>query len=102
MRFEQGRMALNKSGFSFDLNGGASKGPSHVVRAARDPVSIPTEPSIVALAQRCLCVLGLGSNCFTLTNVYGVIREVPYGASYEDWKKIAEELLAESMEEDAR
>jgi hypothetical protein len=30
------------------------------------------------LAKRCLCILGLGVNCYTLTNVYGVVADVPY------------------------
>lgn len=100
MKFDQGRMALDKAGFSFDLNASQSRGPSHIVRAARDPVSIPTEPAIVALAKRCLCVLGLGVNCYTLTNVYGVAADVPYGASTEEWRIIAEDLLKQAMEED--
>lgn len=95
-------MGFEKPGFSFDLNGASSKGPTHVVRAARDPVSIPTEPAIVELAKRCLCILGLGSNCYTLTNVYGVTAEVPYGASVQEWTKIATGLLEAAIAEDAR
>ncbi len=100
MKFDQGRMAIAKPGFNIDLNGGGSRGPSYVVRAARDPISIPTEPGIVALAKRCLCVLGLGVQCYTLTNVYGVTESVPYDATLGDWTRIAEDLLAQAMKED--
>ena len=68
-----------------------------VVRAAKDPVLVPTEPAIVELAKNCLCILGLGKDCYTLTSVYGVVREVPYDASFEDWTIIAERMLREAM-----
>jgi hypothetical protein len=69
------------------------RGGFRVVRAAKDPVAVPTDPSIVAIAEKALCHLGLGVNCFTLTNVYGVEVEIPYGASVEQWQNAANALL---------
>ncbi len=101
MRFDIGRNHPH-----FNLNGGVNgyspNDYKRVVRAAKDPVAIPTDPIIVGIAERCLCHLGLGEDCFTLTNVYGVVREIPYGASVAEWTKIAEELLALAIEEDSR
>lgn len=101
MRFDVGR---NHPQFNLNggINGQGSEDYKRVVRAAKDPVSVPTDPAIVELAERCLCHLGLGEDCFTLTNVYGVVRDVPYGASIQDWTKIAEELLELAMEENFR
>lgn len=101
MKFDIGR---NHAQFNLNggLNGSREDDYKRVVRAARDPVSVPTDPVIVAIATANLCRLGLGPNCFTLTNVYGVESEVPYGASLEDWKRIAADLLQQAMEEDAR
>jgi hypothetical protein len=70
----------------------------HVTRAARDPVAIPTDPTIVGIAEKALCHLGLGTNCFTLTNVYGIETEVPYGASVEQWQAAADKLLKGAMD----
>lgn len=70
----------------------------HVTRAAKDPVQIPTDPTIVAIAEKALCHLGLGPNCFTLTNVYGIEVEIPYGASVEQWQNAANKLLERAMD----
>lgn len=70
----------------------------HVTRAARDPVAVPTDPTIVAIAEKALCHLGLGTNCFTLTNVYGIEMEVSYGASVEQWQAAADKLLQGAMD----
>jgi hypothetical protein len=69
-----------------------------VIAAARDPVAIPTDPTIVAIAEKALCHLGLGTNCFTLTNVYGIEMEIPYGASVEQWQAAADKLLKGAMD----
>lgn len=101
MKFEIGRNHAQ-----FDLNGGINGSREddykRVVRAARDPVQVPTDPVIVEIATTNLCLLGLGVQCFTLTNVYGVERDVPYGASVEEWQRIAAELLQLAMDEDAK
>lgn len=70
-----------------------------VIRAAKDPVQIPTDPVIVEIAAKALCHLGLGVNCFTLTNVYGIEVEVSYGASIEQWQNAANTLLEMAMVE---
>lgn len=70
-----------------------------VVGAAKDPVAIPTDPAIVDIAVKALCHLGLGINCFTLTNVYGIEIEIPYGASVEQWQNAANQLLERAMNE---
>jgi hypothetical protein len=69
-----------------------------VVSAAKDPVAIPTDPIIVEIAKKALCHLSLGTNCFTLTNVYGIEVEVPYGASVEQWQAAADKLLKGAMD----
>jgi hypothetical protein len=69
-----------------------------VVSAAKDPVGIPTDPAIVEIARQALCHLGLGTNCFTLTNVYGMEIEVPYGATVEQWRALANKFLKTTME----
>ena len=68
-----------------------------IVQSARDPVGVPTDPTIVAIAEKALCHLGLGINCFTLTNVYGIEVEVPYNASVEQWQNAANQLLEMAM-----
>lgn len=70
----------------------------HVTRAAKDPVCVPTDPIIVGIAEKALCHLGLGTNCFTLTNVYGVEVEISYGASVEQWQNAANQLLERAMD----
>jgi hypothetical protein len=70
-----------------------------VIRAAKDPVTIPTDPMIVEIATNALCHLGLGHNCFTLTSVYGIEAEVPYGATVDEWQRIATRLLKGAMDE---
>lgn len=69
-----------------------------VIRAAKDPVQVPTDPVIVDIAKRALCHLGLGTNCFTLTNVYGLEVEVPYSATVEHWEAAAQKFLKTTME----
>lgn len=101
MRFDIGRNHPQ-----FDLNGGNNGSREddykRVVRAARDPVAVPTDPVIVEIATRNLCHLGLGVQCFTLTNVYGKERDVPYNATIQDWERIAGELLTLAMAENAK
>ena len=103
MKFDSGRNHKD-----FDLDGfklrsfPLKNGQGHVVRAARDPVQVPTDLVIVSIAELHLGRLGLGVQCFTLTNVYGVERDVPYGASVEEWQRIAAELLQLAMDEDAK
>lgn len=70
-----------------------------VIRAAKDPVCVPTDPVIVAIAAKALCHLGLGVNCFTLTNVYGIEIGIPYGATVEQWQSAADRLLERAMAE---
>lgn len=95
MRFDVGRQHA-----TFDLNGHQPAGGyKTVVRAARDPISIPTDPTIVALATKHLCHLGLDqeAGCFTLTSVYGIVAQVPYGATLDEWETAAKILLKGAM-----
>lgn len=110
MRFEGGR-TLSKSGFDFALDaslrgiGGNEfnkEDLAKTARTARDAIAIPTDPVIVEIAERNLCHLDLAPGCFTLTNVYGIKEQVPYGASVEDWERIASGLLQLAMEENER
>ena len=101
MQFTGGRKHPNPQ---FDLNGGLNGAGENdykrVVRAARDAVQVPTEPAIAYIAEKALCKISLGVNCFILTNVYGAEAPVPYGASLEDWQRIATSLLNKAMNEE--
>lgn len=81
----------------FDIGGGMPRGPSHVVRAARDAVRPPEDPEILALLKRTLCRAQLGVNCFEIVSVDDAITEIGYGATFEQWKKTCERILAESI-----
>jgi hypothetical protein len=99
MRFDLGHgNALSKAGFSFELDKASVKMPNGMVMAARDPVMPPSDPELVKAAEAALCVMGLGVNCFLVTNVYGVVREVPYGAPLSVWHQTFAELLKQAME----
>jgi hypothetical protein len=98
MRFDSG----SRGHPQFNLDSGMPRGPKHIVLAAKDPVAIPTEPAIVEIAAKNLCVLGLGVQCFTLTNVYGIEVDVPYGATVAEWEAAARKLLEMAMAEDAQ
>lgn len=73
--------------------------PTRVLCAAKDSVSLPTEPAVLAIIEKALCIPSLGHNCYVLTNVYGTEAEVPYGASLEQWEKIANDLLDKALRE---
>ncbi len=97
MRGDNGRAPILKPGFDFKLDNARPRGPTFIIRPARDAISIPEEPAVVEIAKKNLCKLGLGENCYTLTNVYGVKAFVPYNASLNEWRRIAEDLLAKAM-----
>jgi hypothetical protein len=97
MRFDSGTRGHPQ----FNLDSAMPRGRTDVVRAAKDPVAIPTEPAIVAVAEKALCRLGLGFQCFTLTNVYGIEVDVPYGSTVVEWQNAANQLLEMAMKEDA-
>jgi hypothetical protein len=73
--------------------------PRNRIIAARDPIAIPTEPWVVAVAEKALCVISLGHNCYVLTNVYGDEATVPYEALQPEWERIAYGLLAKALRE---
>jgi hypothetical protein len=79
------------------LNNASRHGRTDIIRAARDPVQVPTEPDIVRIIENSLCVCTLGHNCYVLTNVYGVELTVPYGASLIQWQNAANQLLEQAM-----
>lgn len=101
MRFDVGRNHPQ-----FDLNGGNNGNGAddykRVVRAARDPISVPTDPVIVELATKSLCHLGLDqeAGCFTLTSMYGIVEHIAYGASLAEWEAAAARLLKGAMSEE--
>jgi hypothetical protein len=64
-----------------------------------DRVRVPTEPCITALCEKALCVISVGHNCYILTNVYGDEAEVPFGALFPEWERIAYGLLAKALRE---
>jgi hypothetical protein len=89
MRHLEGR---GKREDGFDLDGGQSRGPTVVVRAARDAVKFPDDPTIVGIVEKAMCIGRLGENCYVIKNVYGDERAVPYGASLETWRLLTQEL----------
>jgi len=95
VRFDNGRGHAH-----FNLDATPPSGYKTVIRAAKDPISVPTDPAIVELATRNLCHLGLGEDCFTLTNVYGIEAKVPYGATAAEWEQAAAKLLSGAMSEE--
>lgn len=70
-----------------------------MVRAARDPVQVPTEPAIVDLLTKFLCVCTLGEDCYIVTGAGGGQRIVPYGAQLRSWEVATAELFLEAMNE---
>lgn len=92
MRFDGGRGHPQ-----FDLSGAVSQGPKTVVRAAKDPVSPPTEPVIVSILESTLCQCKVGDNCFVVWNPYHEERDVPYDATVAEWNQICTELLASAL-----
>lgn len=77
----------------FNLTGGTSQGPLKIVRAARDPVKFPNDPTIMKIVDDAMCIGSLGENCYVIKNVYGHSRTLPYGASLEAWRLMTQELL---------
>jgi hypothetical protein len=101
MKFNEGRgQGISKTGFHFDLDGGRERGAAYIVRAGKDPVRLPESLEIVDLLKRCLCTVKLGYNCYVVTNVYGDERDVPYGATLDEWQSTCEDLLRIAMERD--
>lgn len=95
MRLLEGRVAREDN---FDLNGGQPRGPTVIVRAARDAVKFPDDPTINEIVDKAMCLkggngTGLGENCYVIKNVYGDERAVPYGASLETWHLMTQELM---------
>lgn len=93
MRFDGGRLHPQ-----FDLNGGQTRGPTVVSRAAYDPVRPPQEPAIVKLLDDNLCVCRVENGGYAVRNPLGDLRMVKYGAPLSDWKQACEELMAQAME----
>lgn len=60
---------------------------------------MPTDPDITSIAEKALCLITLGVNCYVLTNVYGDVAEVPYGALIPDWERIAYGLLDKALKD---
>jgi hypothetical protein len=82
-----------RAGSNVDWTGSEYKGPTTIVRAAKDPVRVPEEPSIVALLQRCLCTARVGEDCYVVKGMTGDERTVPYGGSQKEWDDVCNELL---------
>lgn len=82
----------------FNLDTGMPRGPTHVVRAAKDPVTVPgADPLIEDLLRRTLCRAQLGVNCYEVIGMNDRTMEIGYGASLDEWTRICGKLLAESL-----
>lgn len=75
------------------------RGRTEIVRAAKDPVSVPQDPSICSIVERCLCRVAIGEDCYIVTGVSGAQRIVRYGAFLAEWETVCSELLAVAMKE---
>lgn len=96
-----GRPLMDKGDFQFNLDGGMSQGPKHIVKPARDPIAqVPEDPQIIALLQRCLCRAKLGEGCWEITSVTGKVTTVSLGATLGMWTHVCENLLKAAMLED--
>jgi hypothetical protein len=95
MRFSGSRGHKN-----FDLDGGLFKGRAVIVRAAKDPVQVPQDETILAVIKRCLCRVELGEDCYIVIGLVGTKRTVPYGAPMSTWEEVCEELLEEAIKSD--
>lgn len=93
MRFDGGRNHEH-----FNLDGGLPRGPTHIVYAAKDPVQVPTQPEIVEGAEKALCTIKVGVNEYVVTNVYGHMKAVPFGAPIESWDAVFSDLLKQAMD----
>jgi hypothetical protein len=84
--------------FNVDV-GLPNKGRTEVLRAAKDPVSVPQDLEIVAIIESSLCRVSLGEDCYVVTGVTGGQRVIRYGAPTSDWAATCKELLDEAINE---
>lgn len=94
------RLMTGRNHPDFDLDGGLPQGIKTVIRAARDPIcETPQDTAIIALLQRTLCRAKLDreSQQWEITSVIGTVAYLPYGALFQDWMDVCENLLAEAM-----
>ena len=90
MRLLEGR-ASRADGW--DLNGGQPQGPKVIIRGAKDPVTFPTDPSLLKTMTDNMCLGQMGEDCYILKNVYDDIRKVRYGATVAEWDTACTELF---------
>lgn len=78
---------------NFNLDGGMSAGPKNIIRAAKDPVSLPQGADVLELLSKSLCRVTLGENCYEVRGMDGTVINIPYGVSMDVWVKTCAELL---------
>lgn len=82
----------------FNLDGGLPRGPATILKAAVDPVKVPTEPSIVAVIQRCLCKVEMGEDCWVVKGMTGDVETVSYNDPITRWVEVCERLLKKALD----
>lgn len=96
------RLMTGRNHPQFNLDGGMPQGSKTVIRAAKDPIcEEPQDPAIQALLQRTLCRAKLDreSQQWEITSVIGTVAYIGYGAVFQDWLDVCENLLAEAMKD---
>ena len=58
----------------------------------------PEDPDIVGLLSRCLCSVKVSYNAYEVRSVLGTVVEIPFGAPFEQWRTVCEQLLATAMQ----
>lgn len=81
----------------FDLDGGLPKGPAQIIKSSIEPVRPPTEPSIVAVIERCLCKVEVGADGWVVKGMTGDTEFVSYNDPIAKWTEVCERLLAKAM-----
>lgn len=81
----------------FNLDGGLPRGATNIVQAAKDPVRLPEDPSIVSLVERCLCKVSLGEDCWIVKGMSGDEETVSYNDPPSRWVEVCERLLEKAL-----
>lgn len=83
----------------FNLDGGMPRGPSTIIKASIEPVKPPTDPTLVAVIERCLCKVKMGEDGWIVTGMSGAEEFISYNDPATKWSEVCERLLEKAMTE---
>lgn len=86
----------------FNLDGGAPQGPKYIIRPAKDPMAkAPEDSLILALLTATLCRAKLDEDArlWRVTGMTGRYVLLSLGATYAEWERECNALLAEAIKE---